>query len=462
MLIEFSVRNFRSIKEKQTLSLVASRSDALSQNTFALNTPGLSDTRLLKSVLIYGANASGKSNLYRAAEFMRELVVESAAGMKHGQAIPVTPFRLDIESEDSPTECEIHFISDGTRYQYGFSVDKVRVHEEWLVAYPKGRPQHWFERVFNHKTKKYDWQFSQRHFKGDKQSLKEKTRENALFVSVGAQFNHEQLKEVYQWFDIHFRFLDFSNPSSATSTLTTTLSMAEKHEVYHTAVVALLNQADLGISGLEVERKEFAQALESLTGSPDDLRHAFSEFARQLSERYTVNVYGADPRIGAVTQAEPVSIGGAGSDTLTFRCRHSAKDAERVITLSPGEESAGTLKFLSLAGPWLQTLSQGFTVWIDEIGANMHPLLIRNFLEMSHRADEYGAQVVLTTHDTTLFDQSILRRDQFWFTEKERSGATCLYPLTDYKPRDNEALQKGYLAGRYGAIPFLQGGFTFE
>ncbi|HQO33141.1 MAG TPA: AAA family ATPase, partial [bacterium] len=301
-----------------------------------------------------------------------------------------------------------------------------RVHEEWLIAYPQGQPQRWFEREYDKEKCAYEWRFGSK-YRGERESLKDKTRDNALFLSVAAQFDHKQLSMVYQWFGVFLRFMDFSGYDLPFGN---TIAMMLGNKSVHDLVGAMMRTADLGIAEVDIRVK------------PD--------------ERPFPDVMPGDDR-----NEMPRSLGG--KKGVDIRMKHFMNGKENGIYFSLDEESAGTLKYFSLLGPWLMTLKLGCTICIDEFAAKIHPSLVRNLIRymQSPKVNLENAQLILTTHDTTLLDTDLFRRDQIWFTEKNDEGATVLYPLTDYKPRPDEALQKGYLAGRYGAIPFL-GDFPFK
>lgn len=437
MLIEFSVSNFRSIRGRQTLSLVSSNREAdLPRNLIDPRAPGLSKVKLVKSAVVYGANASGKSNLYRAAAFMRHLIRHSAIGLKPNAPTGTTPFRLDPACTEKPSEFEAIFLHEGVRYQYGFAVSDKRVLEEWLTAYPSGSPQKWFQRSHD-RAKASDTYVYGPSFTGEKKRLEERTRGNALFLSMGAQFDHPLLSPVYEWFGEHLRFLDFSS-LNLLQALDATLSLIDEDNTMMDMVRSLVQRADLGISGIALSRQHFdADNLELPDDMPEEIANALRVFGETLAKH---------------SQGESM-------EKLDVLWRHQTVDGGPPVAFESDEESAGTLKFLSLLGPWLDSLAKGHTVFVDEVGAFMHPLLMRSLVALVNGEDTNakGAQLVFTTHDVTLLDTSLFRRDQIWFTEKTSDGATSLYPLTDYKPRKEEALQKGYLAGRYGAIPFLKG-----
>ena len=198
MLVEFRVKNYRSIKNEQVLSLVAASGDTLKDNCIDVG-----KLRLLKAAGIYGPNASGKSNLIRAMRTMQQMILNSA-GDKPGSGTSAEPFLFDDKSQKEPTSFEIIFYHNKIRYQYGFTATKERIHDEWLFASPKKSNQKWFERSFDKKTGKTDWKFGS-YYKGEKMNLADKTRDNALFLSVAAQWNHEQLTSVYKCLNFNLK-----------------------------------------------------------------------------------------------------------------------------------------------------------------------------------------------------------------------------------------------------------------
>jgi len=427
MLIEFKTANFRSIREKQTFSLVSSNAvKDLDNCLIETQLPGLSGLRFLKGAAIYGANASGKSNLVDAIHFLEQFVRNSATKIQPGDPTGTEPFKLDRDSVNKPSEFEVTFVTAKIRYVYGVSLTRERVTEEYLFAYPNGSPQRWFHRAYNTEQKIYEWAKPSTAFKQDK-SLQDKTRENSLFLSVAPQFNHEQLTTVFNWFKKELRFITLSADSFLHPGFTA--EMLEKPE-NKTRILNLLKSADFGVTDARTEERDL---------NLDDLKE----------------------NIPPAILAEIMASGGnAKARRMEINLIHQAEDIDPVAMDFDDEESAGTRRFFSLAGPWLDILDNGYTVFIDEIETSLHPVLVRELLKLlfCSRNNTNGAQVVFTTHNPFLLDNSLIRRDQVWFTEKTPEGATHLYPLTDYKPRKTEALAKGYLAGRYGAIPFLPEG----
>lgn len=424
MLIEFKIGNFRSIREVQTLSLVASNADKeLHSCIIDRELPGLAGTRILRGAAIYGANASGKSNVVKAIQFLANFVTRSATRVEPGERIGVEPFKLDDHSQKQPSVFEITFVAEGVRYVFGCSLLPERVVEEYLVAYPKGAPQRWYQRTYTgKKAKAYDWVTTAANFKSDK-SLEAKTRENSLFISVAAQFNHTQLLPVATWFRENLRAIQLSVDDGLNPSYTADV-VAEPTR--RKRILSILQSADVGVVDAKVDKK--AVDLETIRGDlPPSLRRKLEKGELRLPASYEI------------------------------RLAHAMEGGKRV-ELAFNTESAGTRRLFALAGPWIDILENGYTVFIDEIESSLHPALVRELLKLllCNESNPKGAQVVFTTHSTALLDSTLLRRDQIWFTEKGPAGNTHLYPLSDFSPRKGEALAKGYLAGRYGAIPFLQ------
>jgi len=424
MLIEFRISNYKSIREEQVFSLVAS-SDKKNciENVLDRDLPGMKGLQFLKGAALYGANASGKSTLVQGLQFMSHYVASCAVGMKPDSPTGRKPFKLDNFSSSEPTAFEVTFVAEEVRYQYGFSLNDTEILEEYLIAYPKGSAQKWFQRGGEGVK---EWPTSS-YFKGHV-GLQEKTRKNALFLSVGAVWNHPQLTPVYEWFTGQLRFLGLSYEHLLTPNFT--LERIAKSEKYKHWVWKLMQSADLGLRG--VVREDLVTPVAQFKENHPEMADQIPDGAEEIKE----------------------------IRSLLFE--HKVGDGKFFIEHE--EESAGTRRFFAMVGFWLHILANGYTVFVDEIDTSLHPILVREILKMlfSNKYNPKGAQVVFTTHNPTMLDHNLIRRDQVWFTEKDQEGATHLYPLIDYSPRQGEALAKGYLAGRYGAIPFIEGGLRFE
>jgi hypothetical protein len=355
------------------------------------------DDGVLPVATIYGANASGKTNVVLALQFMRSVVINSHARWEPDKAIRLEPFAGE---SDAPTTFSVDFLLDGVRHQYGFSLSPEAVLEEWMYAYPLGKKQTWFARERNRPIS-----FSVK-LQGDNRTIERLTRPNSLFLSAAAQNNHEALSPVYRWFSRSLSFVvgGRSLTNQRARTLYSDADLQQKS-------ARLLSLADLGITDLSVQEVEEAKTL----------------------------------------VANALSLG----ESFKIQFLHRIGDA--TLPFNASQESMGTVAFLCLLEPVIRALNVGGVVCVDELDRSLHPLLaielIRQFSDTKHNSA--SAQLIFNTHDTNLLSAGVLRRDQIWFTEKGQAGATHLYPLTDFKPRKQENLENGYLQGRYGAIPFL-------
>ena len=424
MLVEFKVANYRSFREEQTLSLVASKDTQLSDNYVDQG-----KLRLLKVVGIYGPNASGKSNLIKALSTMRDIIEKPG---KPGERLPVAPFKLHDKYRNEPTSFEVTFIHEESRYQYGFTATTERVHDEWLYAYPKGRSrdiaQTWFERKFDRKTEETEWNFGS-YLKGEREKLKDRTMNNVLFLSAGAQWNNKQLTTVHEWFSEKLLIILPSERPTVT-TLDMVMDAQEDErlkERLYAYLGGIMRSADFGIHGINVKKWEIGP---EKVGFP-----AFADMIRKSGLR---------------KRKSGVSI--------EVKLIHRAEPGGKEVYFASQEESNGTKRFFELVGPWLLAGAEGRALLVDELEASLHPHLVRELLRLFQNPENLGAeaQLIFTTHDTTLLDPELFRRDQIWFTEKDEHGGTKLYSMLDYKPRKGEAMQRGYLTGRYGALPIIK------
>lgn len=394
----------------------------------SVDLPGLQDLKLVKAVALYGPNAGGKSNLLRALLFLQWLVVNSATGLKPGAKLPSESFRLDPESEEQPTVLTLTFVAEQVRYEFAVAVSQERVVQERLVAYQTGRAQVWYDRVWNEDRMAYDWSPVQpTEFKRDP-GIVEKTRDNALFLSTAAQWNNTQVAPVYRWFESKLCFLNLSAGASLEPSLTAKL-MGQSPDT-RIALQSLLRTADLGVIGVDAKERDIPD---------DDFRKAFTSVEKELGKKIL-------PR-----KAWDISF-------------HHEGEEGKVVSLPWSDESAGTCRFFSLLGPGMEVVSNQQVICIDELDTSLHPLLVAELLRLFFKATgkNPGAQLLFTTHNPLLLDTTLLRRDQVWFADKDRQGASFLYPLTDYKPRVDESLVRGYLSGRYGSVPFIPKGLAIE
>lgn len=424
MLIEFRVANYRSFRDKQVLSMVASADTSLPENVVAVE--GSGRLRLLRSAVVYGANASGKSNLVRAIDFALHYIVTSANRPPDAET-DVQSFLFDTTSQDMPTRFGFSFLMGGVRYEYGYALDREIVREEWLTAYPHGLPQKWFVRRQSSSNEQLNITFGS-HLKGARKSIRDATRPEMLFLSRAADLGQEYLTPVFEWFLNDIRVISDSSEDDRMARRTS--FRLEKDEEFAQYVARMLRHADLGIDRISVEEKPWKELLRE---QPERVRVTFIEYMRAVYDNFNEEM--------------PIP---------NVRLLHRANDA--VIPLPIEEESRGTQRFFALAYPWMYALKRGAILAVDELDASLHPALTRELVALFHSDihNPKNGQLIFNTHDTTLLDPTLFRRDQVWFVEKDRGGASHLYPLLDFRPRKDEALQRGYLQGRYGAVPFVE------
>jgi uncharacterized protein len=407
VLRSFRVTNHRSIRDEQELLLL----------------PAYDKRRAVVPVAaIFGANASGKSNLLNAMLFMRTAVRASYAEWEPGGGIPRQPFRLVPGGTDESSVYVVDLSLADVRHVYGFVIDDDQVHEEWLYAYPHGRRRTLFERNENGirlGSKLPD-------YRSRTETLAGLTRKNTLFLSAAAHANQQEVLPVYDWFR---RGLSAPSGGEFNSWVRTLARRLQGSEAEKRAIVELIRLADLGISDIIV-----------MESSYQAFHEALSEVERRLAD------------------AEVMLEGGhflaaMGRVTLRFeQGRHGE-------SLGLGDQSEGTKAWMSLLVDVFEALDKGSLLVIDEIDTSLHPRLTARLIELfqDKRTNPRSAQLVFATHDASLlgtsFGREVLARDQIWFVEKDVDGATTLFPLTDFHPRKEENTERRYLGGSYGAVP---------
>jgi len=429
MVIDFAVKNFRSFKGEQFISFVASNYDkSLPDNLINPQLEGkeFASIRLLKGLALYGANAAGKTNTLFALRYLSHMVENSATELDEGDPTGVEPFALDAETAKEPSEFVLRFVVEGVRYHFVLVVDKTRILFESLSAFPKGREQVWYERTWEEDNDSYSWQPARSTGYRWDNNLVKYTRSNALYLSTAVKFADVQLKPIYLWFKEKLLFLRLSAdfpPLSPWFTAGKILQDANERA----RVTRLLQHADIGILSARASERVMTR----------------QDFPKELSDEF----------IGEYIKKKhfEIELGHRGTDG-------------REYPLAWEEESTGTQKFFSLAGPWLYILENGYFASLDEIESSIHPSMVSALLKLffAKETNRNGAQILFTTHNPLLLDTNVVRRDQVWFADKDDEGSTHLYPLTDYKPRNTESLVRGYMSGRYGAVPFIPNGLLVE
>ena len=399
MLLGFRVANALSFRDEQRLSLVATELNDGSARPTGIRERG-KEISAVPVVALYGANASGKTNVLAALRQMRAAVLGSLRWFSDQNPVRRVAFALDPTLREEPSFYEIEIVlTDGVRYTYGFEIDDDRVRGEWLHAYPKGRKQIWFDR----EDDKVD--FPGEGLRGEKLELARRTRPDALFLSVAAQFNHEQLLPIFNWFRDNLWLISPEMDRGQRENFTRDRVLRDSG--FRERITRVLQVADLGITGFDEK---------------------------------------------ALSQGE-------------IRLLHRA--GTRETPLDFGVESLGTRLWFGLVGALMAAFDAGTTVLVDELDSSLHPTMSAEVVHMfsDSEANTRGAQMLFTTHDVTLLntllgDDRVLDRDTVWLAEKDAEGATEIYPLTSLRPppRKDDNLSRKYLLGSYGGVPRLSSG----
>jgi uncharacterized protein len=423
MLVQFTTENFLSFKEPATLSMVASKRRSKDKNlddgaTF----DATRNIKLLKCAAIYGANGSGKSNLLEALKFMKRFVIESSKESQADDVIKVQPFKLDLESEGRPSKFEVIFVANSYVYQYEFSANSTEIQEEKLTR--KGVRASRETVLFSRSGGKIT--LDEKKF-SEGVSLDRKTRKNALFLSVCANFDGEISTEVIRW----FRRLRIISGLSDNGYLNFTMDRL-KDVAWNSKIQSLLSDFDLGIDRIESGLEETPE-LRLAAGAPAEMQ--------QLAD--AISKIKVDP-IRRVNSIHKIM------DDQGNVVKEIAFDLKR-------DESEGTKKLVALSGPLVDTLESSYILIIDEFDARLHPVISRSIVRLfnSGSVNSKNAQLLLATHDTNLLDRDLLRRDQVWFAERDYYGASHLTSLVEYKVRNDASYEKDYIVGKYGAIPIV-------
>jgi AAA15 family ATPase/GTPase len=423
MLIEFSVGNYRSFKEVVTLSMVATSLTAKDKRIDENNVIQIDDDlRLLKSVAIYGANASGKSNLIDALNFMKWFVINSSKSTQVNDRIPVKKFKLSSEADTEPSHFEMVFVLEGKIYRYGFEVNEHQVVSEWLFHVPKKKEHFLFKRKLE--------KFKMTNVFSEGKNLEDKTRKNALFLSVVAQFNGKISQAILLWIG---ELISLSGLHGKVYREITAEYFEERP--YQQEIIQFIKKLDLGIETIRVQQTFVDLTKDSLPNEmPEDLKEAI---LRSMQD--------------ATLQA-PANI-----ETVHQKYDSDGNPSSKELFDLDDDESEGTKKLFAFAGPLLEALREGNVLIVDELAACLHPLITREIIKLfnSNETNPHNAQLIVTTHDTNLLSNNIFRRDQIWFVEKNRKGITDLYSLAEYTVRNDASFNSDYIKGKYGAIPYI-------
>ncbi len=430
MLLQFSVSNYRSIKDTITFSMLSSSKN---ENSFKIK-----KYNLLNSAVIYGANASGKSNLLRAMAFMRRIVLNKTKVIQSTDTLPHDPFRLNSSTKDASSTFEIVFFIDEIKYRYGFELDNTTIYAEWLYADEKGKEAKLFYR--DSEDEEYvNPKFKEGYIFFDNSKSKIRVSLNQLFIWKCDQDGGEISKSILKWFN-SFNLIDGLDHRGFVNY---TMNKMED-ENFKKEIVNLVKTADIGIEDINVNKEEiskefFYEKTPYKVDYIDDLVESGKNIIPIIKTIHTI--YNED-NIAILDE--------------------NGKEKKEIFELDD-EESVGTQKFFKMSAPILNTLEKGKILIIDELDASLHPMLTKHLIKLfsDKEINTKNAQLIFATHDTNLLKPQIFKRDQIWFTEKDKYGSTTLYSILEIKGvRANDDFEKQYIQGKYGAVPYL-GKFEF-
>lgn len=404
MLIQFNFRNFKSYRDEVSLDMTAT---SVKEHPYNIITNSKGE-RYIKVAAIYGANASGKTGVIDAFNFMRHFVLTSFKRESEGKDIPLKRFAFDKSSTNGKSDFEVFFVYKNSEYQYGFTLDNKKVYEEWL-----------YKRDYRYKAK-YNTLFERSGGKiqcgenlKDANALVNLVEESTLFLSFISNARIKEAKNVYEWFLYTPVIMGFGD--AIMELVTRVLPLEElKDEKYQRNFEKFLKAIDVGIDGIRIEE---------IKDTSDDRKPVYKVYSK-----------------------------------------HKNNSGDGYIEIPFSEESSGTQKLFGIYAYLIECLRQGNTLFVDELDAKLHPLLLRYIINMFNNPNinKNNAQLIYTTHDTCTLKKETFRRDQIWFSEKDENGVSSLYSLVEYKLDDDKKVRndatydKDYLAGRYGAVPLLR------
>jgi hypothetical protein len=410
MLIGFKIRNFRSFLSQQSFSF-ASSSDRMHESTHCMRTGVKSVPRVSKAAIIFGPNASGKTNLLVAVATLRDLILHSTSFTDAQLSERYTPF-LFGPSVEQPTEFELDVLLGDIRYRYSMSYDADHIVSERLLVYRTGKSQRWFERAFDSSTRADAWAPFSPNFNGPREMWRKATRPQALFLTAAAQLNSRQLAPLLHWVE-HCLDVVFPSDLEDLSRVVTQI----RNDDFKLRLLATLRAVDFAVNGVRVSEHE-----------------------------------STPPEVGLPRPGGGHAAMGAARPVIEFSY---AGDDRPAVWMQPDFEAAGTQRVFALLGPLLAAIDAGKLLLIDEFDTSLHPLVARFLIQLitDPATSGKGAQLLITSHNTTLMDLDILRRDEIWLMHLDDTRASGLKPLLRSSPRKRELIAKGYLRGRYGAVP---------
>jgi len=424
LLLQFSVNNYKSIKDTVTFSMATSSKDE--GNSFKIG-----KYELLKSAIIYGANASGKSNFLKAMAFMGKIVLNKNKVIQSTDTLEHFPFRLNTDTQNSSSTFEIVCFINNIKYRYGFEIDDTTVYAEWLYASEIGKEAKLFYRDIEEDSYINPNKFKEGFKFFNKKDLKIDISKNQLFIWKCDQNDGEVAKSILNWFD-KFNLIDGMEHDGYIGYAIEQM----QNEDFKNEIVNLVKTADIGIDDILLNEEKV----------PDNFLDSIP-FTDEYKENLRKKMGNTIPLLN------------------TYHTQYDKNNNEvgKIIFELDEEESKGTRKFFKMSAPILNTLREGKVLIIDELDASLHPMLTKHLIKLFHneKINTKNAQLIFATHDTNMLTPTMFRRDQIWLTEKDKYGATDIYSLAQLKDViKNENFEKQYIQGKYGAIPYL-GKFEF-
>jgi uncharacterized protein len=446
MLIQLTIGNFLSFRDEVTFSMVGVNEDREHIDHLCEH-PVEKKRSILPIAAIYGANGAGKSNLVEAVSFAKDLIVE---GTRSNKSIPVSTFKLGNYS-NKPSKFEFIFTYKGSQYSYGFKLTRSQILEEWLHCIPKGKKREimYFERVTSpdkDTTVEFGKVFKDSTDKGQPflDFIAEGTRPNQLFLTEAINKNIEFLMPITNWFQ---EVLTIVKAESESIALEIGVLINKSFTDF---ITEFLKLSGTGIDAVTTKKAEFNLSRHLLSLSKRDRDEAIESINDIDSDSYFMlnNPYNRDLLLFKDDEDRLTSI-----EIIT---QHRDEN-DNLIDFAIDEESEGTQRMIHLLPALfsLQEEAEEKVILLDELERRLHPLLSRKFIETAINCRGKKNQIVFTTHDTNLLDLEIFRRDEIWFVEKDKQGASSLYSLAEFKIKPDLQLEKGYLNGRFGAIPFF-------
>lgn len=421
MLVEFSVENHHAFREKQTFSMVAS---AAAVQVGIGHATGISAIpRVHREACVFGANGSGKSSLVDAMRFMMRFVCNSFR-KEPDERIPVDPFLFHADWREKPSEFEAIFIIDENLYQYGFALTRERVEEEWLFARPRstGRQRMIFTRSYNEKDDRFDWEINDLHLKGNRQSWRDQTRPDALFLSTAVQFDAVDLIAPYAWFRRKLNIIDFNEPGIVSQY---TLSKIDD-DGWREKVLNFLQEIDISIYDIKVQKREIFEL----------------------------------PGFNKVSKKRQSALLAEQNSDKKFRSAQflHLDNQEKPVPIKLENESSGTISLFAISGIILDVLEKGSVLVVDGLNSGLHPHAFRHLVNKFDDPDsnKRDAQLIFTTHETSITENDSICSDQIWMVEKDKNLTAHLIPVSDFRNDDGRPFRKSYLQGRYGAVPRIR------